>query len=44
MAIQYQQENQLFSLNTKHTTYQMKVDSKGFLFPSASSAFKVSGR
>lgn len=31
MAIQYQQENQLFSLNTKHTTYQMKVDSKGFL-------------
>ncbi len=31
MAIQYQQENQVFSLNTKHTTYQMKVDSKGFL-------------
>ncbi len=31
MAIQYQQEKQLFSLNTRHTTYQMKVDSKGFL-------------
>ena len=31
MAIQYQQENQLFSLNTKRTTYQMKVDTKGFL-------------
>ncbi|MDE7273313.1 MAG: alpha-galactosidase [Lachnospiraceae bacterium] len=31
MAIQYQQEKQLFTLNTEHTTYQMKVDSLGFL-------------
>ncbi len=31
MAIQYQQENHLFTLNTTHTTYQMKVDSLGFL-------------
>lgn len=31
MAIQYQQEKQIFSLNTKNTTYQMKVDSLGFL-------------
>ena len=31
MAIQYQRENHLFTLNTKHTTYQMKVDALGFL-------------
>ena len=26
MAIEFQQDKQLFTLNTKHTTYQMKVD------------------
>lgn len=31
MAIDYQQENRIFTLNTKHTTYQMKVDDFGFL-------------
>lgn len=31
MAIQFQQDNQLFTLNTRHTTYQMKVDRLGFL-------------
>lgn len=32
MAITYQNENHLFTLNTLHTTYQMKVDDFGFLF------------
>lgn len=32
MAIIYQPENHLFTLNTAHTTYQMKVDDFGFLF------------
>ena len=34
MAIQnirYDTENQLFTLSTKNTSYQMKVDSRGFL-------------
>lgn len=31
MAIQFQQDNQIFTLNTRHTTYQMKVDRLGFL-------------
>ena len=31
MAIEFQQDKQLFTLNTKHTTYQMKVDRLGFL-------------
>lgn len=31
MAISYHQHNQIFTLETKHTTYQMKVDSHGFL-------------
>lgn len=31
MAIEFQQDNQLFTLNTRHTTYQMKVDRLGFL-------------
>lgn len=31
MAIIYQHENHLFTLNTAHTTYQMKVDDLGFL-------------
>ena len=31
MAIEYRREDQLFTLHTKHTTYQMKVDSFGFL-------------
>ena len=31
MAIHYQQEQGIFTLHTKHTTYQMKVDALGFL-------------
>lgn len=31
MAINYQQEDQIFTLGTEHTTYQMKVDKYGFL-------------
>lgn len=31
MAIRYWKEKQIFSINTKNTTYQMKVDSCGFL-------------
>jgi Alpha-galactosidase len=31
MAIQFQKDNQVFTLNTRHTTYQMKVDRLGFL-------------
>lgn len=31
MAITFEQEQQLFTLETAHTTYQMKVDSYGFL-------------
>ena len=31
LAINYQIENRIFTLNTEHTTYQMKVDSYGFL-------------
>ena len=31
MAINYQQENRIFTLHTEHTTYQMKVDEFGFL-------------
>ena len=31
MGIHYQQENRVFTLNTTHTTYQMKVDAFGFL-------------
>lgn len=31
MAICYQHENRIFTLNTRYTTYQMKVDDYGFL-------------
>lgn len=31
MAIRYQEENRRFTLQTTHTTYQMKVDDFGFL-------------
>ena len=31
MAINYQAENHIFTLNTEHTTYQMQVDQYGFL-------------
>lgn len=31
MAIHYQKEEQIFTLSTEHTTYQMKVDKFGFL-------------
>lgn len=31
MAIYYQHEERLFSLNTEHSTYQMKVDDLGYL-------------
>lgn len=31
MAIYYQQKNQIFTLQTQNTTYQMKVDNFGFL-------------
>lgn len=31
MAINYQQNNRLFTLDTEHTTYQMKVDDLGVL-------------
>lgn len=31
MAISYYQKNHIFTLNTKNTTYQMKVDDYGFL-------------
>lgn len=31
MAVEYQREEQLFTLHTKHATYQMKVDSFGYL-------------
>lgn len=31
MAIGYQQENRIFTLDTAHTSYQMKVDDFGFL-------------
>lgn len=31
MAIYYQQKNKIFTLQTKNTTYQMKVDDFGFL-------------
>lgn len=31
MAINYQHENRIFTLDTAHTTYQMKVDDFGFL-------------
>lgn len=31
MAIHYQQEEGIFTLHTKHSTYQMKVDAFGFL-------------
>lgn len=31
MAICYQHENRIFTLETRHTTYQMKVDDYGFL-------------
>lgn len=31
MAINYQDENHIFTLNTEHTTYQMQVDRYGFL-------------
>lgn len=31
MAIHYHQKKRIFTLNTEHTTYQMKVDDYGFL-------------
>lgn len=31
MAIHFQKEKRLFTLQTAHTTYQMKVDDFGFL-------------
>lgn len=31
MAIVYQEENRIFTLQTNHTTYQMKIDDFGFL-------------
>lgn len=31
MAIQYQEKEQLFTIHTEHTTYQMKVDEYGYL-------------
>lgn len=31
MAVTFQQEDKIFTLQTKHTTYQMKVDDFGFL-------------
>lgn len=31
MAIHYQHEKRIFTINTKHTTYQMQVDDFGFL-------------
>lgn len=31
MAIQYRQNERIFTLNTEHTTYQIKVDKYGFL-------------
>ena len=31
MAIGYQRENRIFTLDTAHTSYQMKVDDFGFL-------------
>lgn len=31
MAIEYQGKNRIFTLQTRHTTYQMKVDDLGFL-------------
>lgn len=31
MAIGFQQESQIFTLDTAHTSYQMKVDDFGFL-------------
>ena len=31
MSITYNQENHIFTLNTKHSTYQMKVDNFGIL-------------
>jgi len=31
MAIRYQNENHIFTLDTKHTTYQMQIDRYGFL-------------
>lgn len=31
MAINYQNENHIFTLNTEHSTYQMQVDAYGFL-------------
>lgn len=31
MSIHYQRKNRIFTLNTEHTTYQMKVDDFGFL-------------
>ena len=31
MAIRYQEKEQLFTIHTKHSTYQMKVDRLGYL-------------
>ena len=31
MAIDYHQKKHIFTLQTAHTTYQMKVDAYGFL-------------
>ena len=31
MAVKYQEEDHIFTLQTEHTTYQMKVDEFGFL-------------
>ena len=31
MAIRYQFENRIFTLDTAHTSYQMKADDYGFL-------------
>lgn len=31
MAIEFQERDKIFTLNTEHTSYQMKVDSYGFL-------------
>ena len=31
MAILHNEERQLFTLHTKHSTYQMKIDAYGYL-------------
>lgn len=47
MAVFYQQSNRIFTLQTNHTTYQMKVDDMGFLlhlyYGSKISAGKAAG-